>query len=66
VSRGGPTFVPALVALLAGAAVLFVASATWLRTAAALVLLAGAALAVFAIATPQFVGADADDDEQDE
>ena len=55
-----PGFVPALVAILAGGAVLFVAEATWLRLCAAVVLLVAVAVAVFAVATPEFVAADDD------
>ena len=60
-NRPGRTFVPALVGLLAGGAVLFLAEANWLRVCAALVLLVAAAVAVFAVATPEFVAADGDD-----
>jgi hypothetical protein len=58
----GPTFVPALIGLAIGSAVLFLSEATWLSLAAALVMLGAAALAAFAIATPEFLTRDAEDD----
>lgn len=54
---------PALVGVLVGAAVLLLADETWLRLCAALVLLVAVALAVFAVATPEFVAADREDRE---
>lgn len=48
----------ALAVLTIGAAVLFLADATIVRTGAALVLLGGIALGVFAIATPEFLAGD--------
>ena len=63
--RPGPSFAPAIVGILAGGAVLFVSEATWLRRGAALVLLVAAAIAVFAVATPEFVVADSDDRNRD-
>lgn len=62
-ARPGPTFVPALVLLGVAGLALFIASADWLRLASALVLLTGIALGVFAIATPEFLAADADDED---
>jgi hypothetical protein len=43
----------------AGAIVLILASATWLRTASALVLVASVAIGAFAVATPEFLEEDA-------
>ena len=63
-NRPGPTFLPALIGLLAGGAVLFLAEANWLRVCAAVALLVAVALAVFAVATPEFVAADREDREQ--
>jgi len=63
--HAGPTFVPAVITLGVAAAVLFVADATWLRLTSALFLLLGIALAVVAIATPEFLAADADADVED-
>lgn len=54
-------FLPPLIALLVSGAVLFVAEANWLRVVAAVVLLLAAAIAVFAVATPEFVAADRQD-----
>jgi hypothetical protein len=62
-ARPGPTFIPALALLIVAGAVLFLSEATWLRTTAAVFVLGGVALGVFAIATPEFVAADSDDDE---
>jgi hypothetical protein len=62
-ARPGPTFLPALALLVLAGAVLFVSEATWLRMTAAVFLLGGVALGVFAIATPEFVAADVDEDE---
>jgi cell division protein FtsW (lipid II flippase) len=62
VKHAGPTFVPALVILVIFGAVLFLSSATWLQLIAALAMLVGVALAVQAIATPEFLEADVDDD----
>lgn len=61
--HAGPTFLPALITLVVAGAVLFLSSATWLRTTAAVFLLAGIALGVFAIATPQFMAADVEDED---
>jgi hypothetical protein len=62
-ARPGPTFLPALALLVLAGAVLFVSEATWLRMTAAVFLLGGVALGVFAIATPEFLAADADEDD---
>ena len=59
--RGGPTFWPALIVLVISGGVLFVAEVTWLKMTMAVFLLVGIALAVFAIATPEFLERDADD-----
>lgn len=48
----------ALAALLVGAAVLFLAGATYLRVIGATILVAGIAIGVFAIATPARLGDD--------
>jgi hypothetical protein len=61
-ARPGPTFVPALLVLGIAGGALFFADATWLRLCSALLLLVGIALGVFAIATPEFLAADADGD----
>jgi hypothetical protein len=61
VRHAGPRFIPALVIAVVGGAALFLASATWLEVLGASVLLIGAALIVGAIATPEFLEADADD-----
>jgi hypothetical protein len=61
--KPGPTFVPALIALAVGGAVLFLSEATWLRLASSLVMLGGLALAAFAIATPDFLARDVEDAE---
>jgi hypothetical protein len=61
-ARPGPTFVPALIVLGVAGAVLFLVAAEWLRVVSALALLVGIALAVFAIATPEFLAADQDAD----
>ena len=58
----GPTFAPALVVLGGAGVVLFFADADWLRLVAALLLLVGVALGVFAVATPEFLAADEDDE----
>ena len=59
--RGGPTFWPALIILLAAGATLFLAEVTWLQAIMAVCLLVGIALGVFAVATPEFVERDAED-----
>ncbi len=59
--RGGPTFWPALIVLVISGGVLFVAEATWLQMTMAVFLLVGIALAVFAIATPEFLERDAEE-----
>ena len=61
-ARPGRTFVPALVLLGVAGAVLFVTETTWLQMTAAVFVLGGVALGVFAIATPEFLAADADED----
>jgi uncharacterized membrane protein YpjA len=61
VKHAGPTLLPALVILVVFGAVLFLSSATWLQLIAALAMLVGVALGVWAIATPAFLEADADD-----
>jgi hypothetical protein len=60
-ARPGPTFLPALLILGIAGGVLFFADATWLRLCSALLLLVGIALGVFAIATPEFLTADAEE-----
>jgi hypothetical protein len=62
-ARPGPTFIPALAMLVVAGAVLFLSEATWLQMTAAVFVLGGVALGVFAIATPEFLAADADEDE---
>jgi hypothetical protein len=62
--RAGRTFVPALVTLVVAGGVLFVSEATWLRLTMALLLLGGIFLGVRAIATPDFVAADADEERE--
>jgi hypothetical protein len=59
--RGGPTFWPALIVLVVAGGVLFVSEATWLQLTMAILLIIGIALAVFAIATPEFLERDAED-----
>lgn len=59
--RGGPTFWPALAILVVAGAVLFFSDATWLEATMAFFLLLGIALAVFAVATPEFLERDAED-----
>jgi hypothetical protein len=59
--HAGPRFIPALVIAAVGGAVLFFSSATWLEVLGASTLLIGAALVVGAIATPEFLEADAED-----
>jgi uncharacterized protein YjeT (DUF2065 family) len=59
-ARPGGTFIPALLILVIAGLVLFLADANWLRLVSALALLPGIALGVFAIATPDFLTADAD------
>jgi hypothetical protein len=60
-SRGGPTFWPALIVLVVAGGVLFFAEVTWLQMTMAICLLVGIALGVFAIATPEFLERDAED-----
>ncbi|MQA73964.1 MAG: hypothetical protein GEU88_06430 [Solirubrobacterales bacterium] len=62
-SPAGSTLIPALVTLAVAGAVLFLSEVIWLQLPAALFLLAGVALGVLAIATPEFLEADADEDE---
>jgi hypothetical protein len=59
--RGGPTFWPALVILVVAGAVMFVSETTWLQATMAFFLLIGIALAVFAVATPEFLERDAEE-----
>jgi membrane-bound ClpP family serine protease len=59
--RGGPTFWPALIILVVAGATLFLAEVTWLQATMAVFLLVGIALAVFAVATPEFLEGDAED-----
>jgi hypothetical protein len=59
--RGGPTFWPALAILVVAGAVLFLSDATWLQATMAFFLLLGIALAVFAVATPEFLERDAEE-----
>lgn len=49
------------VAFLTGTVVILLAEATWLRMAAAAVLIGYVVLALFAIATPEFLERDRDD-----
>lgn len=60
--RAGRTFVPALIALGAGGLTLFLSEVLWLQVPAAALLLVGVALGVAAIATPEFLERDLDDD----
>lgn len=60
--HGGPTLLPAIAALVIGGAVLFLSEVTWLQMPAAMVMVVGIALGVFAIATPEFLEADREDD----
>jgi len=62
-ARPGPTFIPALALLIVAGAVLFLSEATWLRMTAAVFVLGGVALGVFAIATPEFLAGDAEEDD---
>jgi hypothetical protein len=62
-ARPGPTFIPALALLIVAGAVLFLSEATWLRMTAAVFVLGGVALGVFAIATPEFLAADVDEED---
>ena len=57
----GPTFWPALIVLVVAGGVLFFSEATWLQMTMAVFLLVGIALAVFAIATPEFLERDAEE-----
>ena len=61
---GGATFWPALVVLVLAGGILFVSSATWLQLTMAVLLLLGIALGVFAIATPEFLERDAQEDDR--
>jgi len=61
---GGATFWPALVVLVIAGGILFVSSATWLQLTMAVLLLLGIALGVFAIATPEFLERDAQEDDR--
>jgi hypothetical protein len=62
VKHAGPTFFPALATLLIAGAVLFVSEAVWLQMTSAVVLVVGIALGVFAIATPEFLADDVEDE----
>lgn len=62
-ARPGPTFKPALSVLVVFAAILFFTGSEALRLISALALIVGIALAVAAIATPDFLEADAGADE---
>ncbi|MFL5871466.1 MAG: hypothetical protein ACJ75R_10315 [Solirubrobacterales bacterium] len=57
----GPTFWPALGLLVVCGAVLFISETTWLQLTMAVLVIVGIALAVFAIATPEFLERDAED-----
>jgi hypothetical protein len=59
--RGGPTFWPALAILVVAGAVMFLSETTWLQATMAFFLLLGIALAVFAVATPEFLERDAEE-----
>jgi hypothetical protein len=61
VRHAGPTFWPALGLLIVSGAALFFSEVTWLQLAMAVLVLVGVALAVFAIATPEFLEHDAED-----
>lgn len=52
----------AIAALVLGGAALFLSEAEYLRVISATVLVAGVALGVFAIATPEFLGREGEDD----
>lgn len=56
----------ALVALIVGAAALFIADAEWLRVVSATVMVAGIAFGVFAIATPEALAGEPPPEERDE
>jgi drug/metabolite transporter (DMT)-like permease len=59
--RAGPALRPALALLSVGAVLLLLGERQSLRLIAALLLLAGVALAVFAVATHEFLSADRDE-----
>jgi hypothetical protein len=59
--HAGPTLLPAVVILVVFGAILFLSSATWLQVIAAVAMLVGVALAVWAIATPDFLEGDRPD-----
>jgi hypothetical protein len=61
VRHAGPTFWPALGLLVVAGGILFFSEVTWLQLTMAILLLVGIALAVFAIATPEFLERDAED-----
>lgn len=60
--HAGPTFWPALGLLVVAGAALFFSDTTWLQLTMAILLLVGIALAVFAIATPEFLERDESED----
>ena len=61
-ARPGPTVMPALAILTIFGAILFFTGSETLRLISALALLVGIALAVTAIATPEFMERDVEDD----
>jgi hypothetical protein len=63
--RGGPTLLPAIAALVIGGAVLFFSEVTWLQMPAAVVMVVGIWLGVFAVATPDFLEADREEEGAD-
>jgi hypothetical protein len=63
VKRAGPTFWPAIGLLVVPGAILFVSETTWLQMTMASLVIVGIALAVFAIATPEFLERDAEADD---
>ena len=62
-ARPGPTFKPALAILVVFGATLFITGSEVLRLISALALLAGIALAVAAVATPEFMEGDVEEEE---
>lgn len=61
-ARAGRTFVPAVAILAIASVVMFLSSAEWLLVISAMFLFAGIALGVFAIATPEFLEGDFEED----
>ena len=61
-ARPGPTILPALALLVIFGAILFLTDSEALRLISALALLVGIALGVAAVATPEFMEGDIEDD----